>query len=169
MISPNSIEIVPYQSKYASAVSELFHLCVHNIKHERYPQVLLNAWSHAPRSAKHWHLRLTRSQAWTLVVTDPTSLNKICIGFINVETDFHHRGDIDSLYIHPDWQRQGLGQLAYCHLESWALLQGYTCLKVDASYLSRGLFAKMGFTQVQRSYQQKLGMVLPSFYMIKKW
>lgn len=169
MTPPNTIEIVPYQSKYARQVSELFHFCVHNIKHERYPPVLLNAWSQAPRSAKHWHLRLSRSQAWIILVTDAASFTKICVGFINVETDFHHRGDIDSLYIHPDWQRQGLGELAYRHLESWARLQKYSSLSVDASYLSKGLFTKMGFTQVQRSYQQKLGQVLPSFYMIKKW
>jgi len=33
---------------------------------------------------------------------------------------------------------------------------------------SRGLFIKLGFVQQQRSYQQKLGQVLPSFYMTKK-
>lgn len=101
-------------------------------------------------------------------MTDAAGLSKICAGFINVETDFHHRGYIDSLYIHPDWQRQGLGERAYRQLELWAREQGYSQLSADASYLSRGLFIKLGFVQQQRSYQQKLGQVLPSFYMTKK-
>ncbi|MGH1382120.1 MAG: GNAT family N-acetyltransferase, partial [Shewanella xiamenensis] len=50
----------------------------------------------------------------------------------------------------------------------WARKQGYSQLSADASYLSRGLFIKLGFVQQQRSYQQKLGQVLPSFYMTKK-
>ncbi|ESE41884.1 GNAT family N-acetyltransferase [Shewanella decolorationis] len=162
------IEVIPYQRSYARAVSELFHYCVRQIQHERYNAAQLNAWSQAPRSSQHWHLRLSRSQAWIILVTDAASLSKICVGFINVETDFHHKGYIDSLYIHPDWQRQGLGERAYRQLELWAREQGYSQLSADASYLSRGLFIKLGFVQQQRSYQQKLGQVLPSFYMTKK-
>ncbi|WP_372933246.1 GNAT family N-acetyltransferase [Shewanella putrefaciens] len=162
------VEIQPYQPKYAQAISELFHLCVHNIKHERYSQTQLNAWSKAPRSAKHWHLRLSRSQAWIILVTSAESLSKICVGFINVETDYYHRGYIDSFYIHPDWQRQGLGERIYRELEQWAKGQGYASLSVDASYLSKGLFTQLGFVQIQRNYQQKLGQVLTSFYMTKK-
>ena len=162
------IEVVAYQRCYASAVSQLFHHCVHQIQHERYTTAQLNAWSPSPRSSKHWHLRLSRSQAWIILVTDALSLTKICAGFINVETDFRHRGYIDSLYIHPNWQRCGLGELAIRQLEQWARKQGYSQLSADASYLSRGLFIKLGFVQQQRSYQQKLGQVLPSFYMIKK-
>lgn len=162
------IEVVAYHRRYASAVSQLFHHCVQQIQHERYNAVQLMAWSQAPRSSKHWHLRLSRSQAWIILVTDGASLTKICAGFINVETDFRHRGYIDSLYIHPDWQRQGLGELAYGQLEQWARAQGYSQLSADASYLSRGLFTKLGFIQQQRSYQQKLGQVLPSFYMTKQ-
>ncbi|MFB2651750.1 GNAT family N-acetyltransferase [Shewanella seohaensis] len=162
------VEVIPYQRRYARAVSELFHQCVHQIQHERYNAAQLKAWSQSPRSSQHWHLRLSRSQAWIILVTDAAGLSKICAGFINVETDFHHRGYIDSLYIHPDWQRQGLGERAYRQLELWAREQGYSQLSADASYLSRGLFIKLGFVQQQRSYQQKLGQVLPSFYMTKK-
>lgn len=168
-ISPNQqFKIVAYQRRYACAVSQLFHLCVQQIRHGRYNAAQLKAWSQAPRSSQHWHLRLSRSQAWVLLLTDGMSLTKICVGFINVEMDFHHRGYIDSLYIHPDWQQQGLGELIYRQLEQWARAQGYDQLSADASYVSRGLFTKLGFVLQQRSYQQKLGQVLPSFYMTKQ-
>ncbi len=160
-------EVIPYQRHYAREISELFHHCVQHIRHERYNAMQLQAWSQAPRSAKHWHLRLSRSRAWLILVTDEVSLSKICAGFINVETDFYHRGYIDSWYIHPDWQRQGLGERLYSHLEQWACEQGYSRLTTDASYLSKELFLKLGFSQEQRSYQQKRGQILPSFYMSK--
>ncbi|MGL5665456.1 MAG: GNAT family N-acetyltransferase, partial [Shewanella sp.] len=72
------IEVVPYRRRYARAVSELFHHSVHQIQHERYNAAQLNAWSQAPRSSQHWHLRLSRSQAWIILVTDAVSLSKIC-------------------------------------------------------------------------------------------
>ena len=86
----------------------------------------------------------------------------MCCGFINVETHFTHQGYVDGLYIHPDYQAKGLGERAYLVLEAWAKAQGYARLSVDASYLSKGLFTRMGFIQIQRSYQQKLGQVIPA-------
>jgi GNAT superfamily N-acetyltransferase len=164
----NQFEIQPYRSSYAREVSELFHLCVHSIDHSRYSQAQLAAWSAAPRSAKYWDLRLSRSKAWVMIATDAATSSQICCGFINIETHFARRGYLDSLYIHPDFQRQGLGERAYLTVEAWAKGQGYSCLSVDASFLSKGLFAKLGFAQVQRSYQQKLGQIIPGFYMTKR-
>lgn len=160
-------EIQPYQSCYAREVSELFHLCVHNITHARYSQAQLFAWSAAPRSAKHWDLRLNRSKAWVVLAKNVATASSMCCGFINVETHFAHQGYVDSLYIHPDYQAKGLGERAYLVLEAWAKTQGYTRLSVDASYLSKGLFTRTGFIQIQRTYQQKLGQVIPGFYMEK--
>ncbi|MCH1931575.1 GNAT family N-acetyltransferase [Shewanella sp. A25] len=167
MLAHSKISIVPYQRQYAREISDLYHICVQHIRHERYSELQLNAWSRSPRSAKHWDLRLKRSKAWVLLLTDEISQRNRCIGFINVETVFQRRGYIDSLYIHPDWQRQGWGEQLYRQLELWAKVQGYQRLMTDASYLSKGLFIKMGFTQAQRSYQQKSDQVLVSFYMIK--
>ncbi|NLQ22923.1 GNAT family N-acetyltransferase [Shewanella sp. S-1] len=167
MMAFEQFEIQPYQSCYAREVSELFHLCVHSITHVRYSQAQLMAWSAAPRSAKHWHLRLSRSKAWVVLAIDEATASSVCCGFINVETHFPRQGYLDSLYIHPDYQGQGLGERAYLVLEAWAKAQGYVRLSLDASYLSKGLFTRMGFIQIQRSYQQKLGQVIPSFYMEK--
>ncbi|MGI2125141.1 GNAT family N-acetyltransferase [Shewanella oncorhynchi] len=167
MMAFEQFEIQPYQSCYAREVSELFHLCVHSITHVRYAQAQLMAWSAAPRSAKHWDLRLRRSKAWVVLAIDEATASSVCCGFINVETHFPCQGYLDSLYIHPDYQGQGLGERAYLVLEAWAKAQGYARLSLDASYLSKGLFTRMGFIQIQRSYQQKLGQVIPGFYMEK--
>ncbi|MCU7963363.1 GNAT family N-acetyltransferase [Shewanella sp. SW32] len=167
MMAFEQFEIQPYQSCYAREVSELFHLCVHSITHVRYAQAQLMAWSAAPRSAKHWDLRLSRSKAWVVLAIDEATASSVCCGFINVETHFPRQGYLDSLYIHPDYQGQGLGEHAYLVLEAWAKAQGYVRLSLDASYLSKGLFTRMGFIQIQHSYQQKLGQVIPGFYMEK--
>ena len=162
------LDIQPYQSCYALEVSELFHLCVHSINHARYSSAQLAAWSAAPRSAKHWDLRLRRSKAWVVLAKDALATSAMCIGFINIETHFSQQGYLDSLYIHPDYQRKGLGERAYLVVEDWAKAQGYSRLSLDASYLSKGLFNQMGFTQVQASYQQKRGQIIRGFYMVKE-
>lgn len=159
--------ICPYHRHYADDIRALFHLSVRSIVHPRYSEQQLSAWSAAPRSAKHWHLRLTRSKAWLLLNRVDQFSSWQCIGFINVETHFSQRGYIDSLYIHPRWQRQGYALQLYRHLAMWARGQGYSHLSVDASYLSKDFFAKQGFVQVQRSYQRKLGQHIPGFYMTK--
>lgn len=157
--------ITPFSPQYASNVSLLVHECIQHIDHPRYTQAHLDAWSTAPRSARHWRQRLLRSQSWLLLNNGPSQPE--VIGVINVETDFNHRGYIDSLYISPGKQRQGLAGKLYQTLEQWAITQGYHALSVDASYLSKGFFLKQGFQQVQPSYQITKGQVINGFYMKK--
>ncbi len=163
----NLFPIVQFKPKFAEKVSQLVHLSVQHIDHPRYSHEQLNAWSTAPRSRKHWQLRLQRSQSWVMLSDTQQSETEDVVGVINVETDFHHRGYIDSLYISPLLQRQGLANRLYQTLELWAQAQGYTSLSVDASYLSKGFFLKQGFKQIQPSYQITKDQVINGFYMTK--
>jgi putative acetyltransferase len=163
--------ILPFHRAYAGQVSRLYHEAVRAIRHPRYSPSQLAAWSRAPRSEKHWQLRLTRSRCWLLLYqAQHTGLagQPQCCGFINVETAFASRGYIDSLYIAPAHQGKGLGRSLYLEAERFARSKGYPALSVDASFLSRPLFELMGFALVQRSYQQKQGQIIPGFYMTKK-
>ncbi|WP_299495508.1 GNAT family N-acetyltransferase [uncultured Shewanella sp.] len=162
------LSIIPYQKAYAASISQLFHDAIHHIGEDVYSLEQQRAWSKAPRSNYHWHKRLSKSQTW--LMTDNNQLNKglaQCCGFINVETGFIGRGYIDSLYVHPKYQHQGVGKRLLCCLQEWACLQHYPTLSVDASILSKPLFLQQGFRQMHRSYQEKSGQVIMGFLMEK--
>ncbi|CAM4002347.1 GNAT family N-acetyltransferase [Shewanella aquimarina] len=162
------IKIIPYRKGYSKAVGEVYHLAVRAIDETHYSAEQKLAWSQAPRSGYHWHKRLTRSQAWLAVDTacmageDPR-----CVGFINVETQYASRGYIDSLYVHPEYQGQGIARQLLQQLESWAASQGMDELRVDASSLSRPLFVAEGFALRHKRYQEKAGQVFMAYYLAK--
>lgn len=176
MTKNTHFSIIPFTPSLARQVSLLVHQSVRTISHPRYKQNQLTAWSTAPRSTKHWQHRLLRSQSWLMVDTSQSftvnnhssTKQPLVVGVINVETQFNTRGYIDSLYIAPDYQRQGIAVALYATLENWVLNQGYKELSVDASYLSKGFFLKQGFTLIQPSYQMTKQQVINSFYLVKE-
>ncbi|MCG9713309.1 GNAT family N-acetyltransferase [Shewanella insulae] len=162
------IKIVPYRKGYGVVVSEVYHLAVHAIDEAHYSGAQKRAWSRAPRSGYHWHKRLTRSQAWLAVDTARlVGEQPCCVGFINVETHYASRGYIDSLYVHPDYQGQGIARQLLQQLASWAVSQGMLELSVDASSLSRPLFMAEGFRPRHKRYQEKAGQIFMAYYLVK--
>ncbi|AQS38958.1 Acetyltransferase, GNAT family [Shewanella psychrophila] len=160
--------VIAYQAAYANSVSQIFHEAIHAIDDECYSAENKAAWSAKPRSSYHWHKRLLHSKSWIVVDRNQIVEGKPkCCGFINLETTYHSRGYIDSLYVHPEHQGKGLARKLYEVLELWAREQGYSELSVDASLLSKGVFLSYGFKQHHRSYQEKLGQVIMGFLMSK--
>ncbi len=162
------LSLIPYSAGYAPSVSRIFHEAIGQIDDGLYTPEQKSAWSPKPRSAYHWHKRLTRSRAWLVVDEAIIEASRpICCGFINVETHFKSRGYIDSLYVRPDYQHLGIAHRLYLALEQWSLGQEYPNLTVDASLLSKHLFLTHGFTVQHRSYQEKSGQVFMGFLMSK--
>ena len=161
--------VIPYQTEYATSVSQLFHDAIHGIDEEYYSFEDKSAWSSKPRSAYHWHKRMSRSKAW-LMIDESTLIDgqSKCCGFINIETGFYTRGYIDSLYVHPAYQGKGIAKALYQTLEQWGAEQGYRELMVDASSLSKALFLSQGFKLCHRSYQEKRGRVIMGYLMKKQ-
>ncbi|MDB2387285.1 GNAT family N-acetyltransferase [Shewanella sp.] len=160
------LTIIPYHRMYAAQVSQLCHVAINAIDDSQYSEADRRAWSFAPRSDYHWHKRLTRTQTWLMVDEQPDAPTQCC-AVINLETHFHRRGYIDSLYVAPQYQHQGVAKALLTVLENWALQAGIDCLSVDASKLSKPLFLAHGFKQRRRSYQEKNGQVIMGFLMYK--
>lgn len=162
--------VIPYQAAYAQSVSQLFHDAIHAIDESQYCAADKSAWSAKPRSAYHWHKRMSQTKAWLVVDSSVISAGKpVCCGFINIETGYHSQGYIDSLYVHPAHQGQGVAKSLYEAMESWARAQGYTELTVDASRLSKSLFLSYGFKVNHKSYQEKLGQIIMGYLMSKRF
>ncbi|ABZ75927.1 GCN5-related N-acetyltransferase [Shewanella halifaxensis HAW-EB4] len=162
------LKLIPYRKEYAAEVSVVAHIAINQISDDVYSAEERTAWSFAPRSSYHWHKRLSRSQTWLMIDEQRLASGRaFCCGFINLETDFNSRGYIDSLYVHPDYQGRGVAKRLYSALALWAIEHEYDELFVDASKLSKSLFASMGFKLRHRSYQEKRGVVIMGYYMSK--
>ena len=162
------LKLIPYQKQYATQVSQLFHLAINAIDVDVYSKIEQQAWSCSPRSRYHWHKRLTRSKTWLMIDSAQHQDGvPLCCGVINLETHFHSRGYIDSLYVHPDFQHQGIAAALLTELEAWAIAANIGSLSVDASKLSKPLFLAHGFKQRHRSYQEKRGQIIMGFLMCK--
>ncbi|QQX81704.1 GNAT family N-acetyltransferase [Shewanella sp. KX20019] len=162
------LKIIPYRKCYALQVSQLFHLAINAIEEGVYSAAEKQAWSFAPRSSYHWHKRLSRSKAW-LMVDDSREVqgNPLCCGVVNLETHFTSRGYIDSLYVHPSFQHQGIAAALFNQLQTWAISANISNLSVDASKLSKPLFLSHGFRLNHRSYQEKRGQIIMGYLMTK--
>ncbi|MBB1268150.1 GNAT family N-acetyltransferase [Shewanella sp. SR44-3] len=173
-------QLVDYTPSDAAGVSSLFHLAVSNISHPRYNQAQLLAWSQAPRSTRHWRNQLQYAKTWLVIANNPNESlqeplkgvangddGRKLIGVISLETQFKHQGYISHLYVTPEAQGQGVGRQLLLNAEYWALEQNYSQLSTDASYVSKALFERHGFSHQGKSFQHKLGQVLTGFHMTK--
>lgn len=162
--------VIPYGPEYALQVSRLYHSSVQAIDETYYNAAQKQAWSRAPRSAYHWHKRLSRSQAWLMVETEQrVGDGYLCIGLINVETHFKSRGYIDSLYVLPGHQGKGVATALYKELEEWAKTFAVERLSVDASKLSKRFFLSQGFSLHHNRYQEKCGQIFQAFFLSKRF
>ncbi|QYK02471.1 GNAT family N-acetyltransferase [Shewanella psychrotolerans] len=162
-------KVIPYVPAYALQVSKLYHLAVQEIDETLYSAEQKQAWSKAPRSAYHWNKRLSRSKAWIMIDTAlQVGDDYLCLGFINVETHFNSRGYIDSLYVLPERQGEGVASALYQTLEQWAKDSTVSRLSVDASKLSKRLFLSQGFKFHHNRYQEKCGEIFLAFYLSKQ-
>ncbi len=164
----STFKIIPFESNYASQVSQLYHQAIQHIDNGIYTLEQKQAWSRAPRSVYHWNKRLSRSKAWLMIDTSqPMGEHFTCIGFINVETHFYQRGYIDSLYVLPQYQGNNVATRLCQQVQEWAKEVQLDRLLVDASKLSKNLFLSQGFKLLHNRYQEKCGQVFQMFYLSK--
>src|SRR5262249_18521313 len=82
------------------------------------------------------------------------------VGFIGIE-----KGAVESLFIHPDWRRNGIGRT----LLTWAIeTHGATRLDVnEQNEQAIGFYRRMGFEVVGRSPVDGMGKPYPLLHMRK--
>ncbi len=138
-------------------VIDVYYQAIQKLGGAYYSQAMLNRWSESAKDVRYWQKRLA------LIQPALAFIDGQLVGFIELEENGH----IGCLYTHPDWARRGVATCLYQHLEQQARDRGLTQLFVEASYLSRPLFLKMGFIE-EREIKLNLGISgLTSFLMRK--
>jgi putative acetyltransferase len=100
---------------------------------------------YAPEQIKVWTSSIENTQRWTDKLTSQYFLiaeldNKI-VGYASLENNEY----IDFLYVHKDFQRQGIADRLYTEIENEAIKRKATVLTSDVSKTAKHFFEKKGF------------------------
>ncbi len=148
-----------YQDEDFEKVLKMHEETVRTINAKDYSSEQIEAWATKDeRDIASWRQALASS--YSVVAESQGHL----VGFANL---FISQGYIDRLYMHKDYQRQGIARGMYNTLEAKAIESKIALLTVEAAITSRPFFEKMGFQCVLEQQQKVKNVFLKSFILTK--
>lgn len=79
----------------------------------------------------------------------------------------NHIGYLDRLYVHNDYQGNGVATAIVEVLESELMLRNITSLTTHASITARTFFEKRGFKMVKENIVVRCGVEMSNYEMVK--
>lgn len=143
----------PYRSEDCPSLAELFYQTVHTVNARDYSPPQLDAWADGHPDLAAWDRSLSRHH--TLVAV----LDGRIVGF----ADMADNGYLDRLYVHKDYQGQGIAS-ALCDALEQAVSGPY---ETHASLTARPFFARRGYQVVKEQQVERKGVLLTNFVMRK--
>ncbi len=146
-----------YKQEDCGQVVKLFYNTVHTVNKKDYTQGQLNAWAPADLDFERWNKVL--SQNYTIIVES----EDVIVGFGDIDTT----GYFDHLFVHKDFQGQGIAKLITTQIEKYALNTNIRRITVAASITAKPFFENYGYTVVKEQRVERNGQVLTNFLMEK--
>ncbi len=119
-------------------IQEMFVDTITTICKDDYSPEQIEVWTSSIENTQRWADKLT-SQYFLVAELD----NKI-VGYASLENNDY----FDFLYIHKDYQRQGIADRLYSEIEKEAIKRKATHLNSDVSETARRFFEKKGFKTI---------------------
>ena len=85
------------------------------------------------------------------------------VGFAAIRPD----GYLNSMFVHHDFQRQGIASLLLEDMEKYARLQGVSYITSEVSLTARPFFESKGYTIVEKQQRKAMLRLLTNFKMKK--
>lgn len=147
-----------YQPGEEPALWEVYFRATHETNARDYHPDLLNRWAPADKDMDEWRERLAEKNPFVAV------LDETIAGMAELEVD----GFVDYFYVHPAFQRRGVGSRLMEELEDEARRIHLNVLKADVSLTAKAFFEAMGFTVTEARENVILGHPAPNFAMSKE-
>lgn len=109
-----------------------------------------------------------RLESWKDSMSNNITFVALIDGKIVGFSDMTQKGHLDRLYVHKDFQGQGIASSLVNVLESEARRLGLTELDTDASITAKSFFEHHGYQLVQSQCVERKGIKLVNFKMIKE-
>ncbi len=144
-----------YQPSDRHTLVRLFYETIQHINRRDYTQDQLDAWSAGCFALTNAFFRAR----YTLVAVEGGRI----VGYGNITTS----GYLDHLFVHKDFQRQGVAATLCQALEAYAWTQGLSAITVHASITALGFFLHRGYQVQTRQFVSVRGRQLMNFILFK--
>lgn len=141
-----------YRPADCRILAELFFDTVHTINIRDYSREQADAWADGNVDLIKWNTSFL-SHHTVVAETDG-----IIVGFGDIDKS----GYLDRLYVHAQFQRQGIASALCDELEHSVSVSK---IITHASVTARGFFAKRGYTVIKEQQVQRKGVFLTNYIM----
>ncbi|CAH1059636.1 GNAT family N-acetyltransferase [Paenibacillus pseudetheri] len=155
------MEIRAYQESDISQLISLFYETVPSVNKLHYSQEQLDAW--APNEERAHKLN-TWSTSLGQNITYVAEINGFIVGF----SDMTVEGHLDRLFVHKDFQGQGVASALVNKLEMKARGLGLHEMDTEASITARPFFERQGYQLMMKQSVERRGVLLVNYRMSKK-
>ncbi len=149
----NNVTVRAYRPSDCAGMAMLFHETVHIVNAADYTQEQLDAWSSGTVDLVRWNAEFMTHE--TVIAEVDGQL----VGFGDMTAD----GYLDRLYVHKDFQRQGIATAICDRLESG--VNG--SFRTHASMTAKPFFLARGYRVVREQQVERHGVWLTNFVMEK--
>ena len=145
----------PYRSEDCPALARLFYDTVHTVNARDYTPEQLDAWADGNVDLAAWDTSFLAHHS--LVAEE----NGEILGFADMDTT----GYLDRLYVHKDYQGQGVATALCDALEASCHAEHFT---THASLTARPFFEGRGYRVLRRQTVVRRGILLDNYVMEKR-
>lgn len=155
------MEIRAYRESDIPQMISLFYETVHTINQRDYSQKQLDAWApfdEMKLKLEAWKYSLSQN------ITNIAEMNGCILGFADMTT----KGHLDRLYVHKDYQRQGVASALVKRLELEARELGLHEMDTEASITAKPFFERQGYQLIMEQCVERRGVQLVNYRMSKR-
>jgi putative acetyltransferase len=138
-------------------ITQLFHDTIQAINSRDYPKDEIDDWSSWYKDIDKWAERV--NEQYFIVA----KLNDKIVGFSSLAKD----GYLDFMFVHKDFQGQGIAKALLTDIENKASLQKNDLIYSDVSITAKGFFEKHGFKVEKQQLKKSKKKELVNFKMTK--
>jgi len=137
-------------------VGDCFNASVRVIAARYYLPEQVAAWAPSDPDISSWQRRLSNGGVFV------ADVQELIAGFVRAEST----GLVDLLYVHPAYERRGIGKALLRTACTWAAENGAEQFAANVSLAAQPLFEKGGFRVEREQFVEYRGIVFHNFRMV---
>ncbi len=139
-------------------LNQLYQETILAVNLKDYPIEEAEDWASCGNNLKRWEELI--NNLYFIVAEDK---EKQIVGFASIRPD----GYLHAMFIHKDYQRQGVASLLYKQIEEFATSNNFPQITSEVSITAKGFFEKQGF-KVDEEQRRKANKLYLTNYKMSK-